>query len=237
MPEELHSFNRPMSDNQSPFNALPPVIVIICLIMAGLELAFFAGSQGLLGGAQGITWRTNTASQYGFSPVVLDYMMIRGDFGFDVIRRFVTYPFVHWSFQDALFGTAMTLALGKFVGDAFGNIATLILWIVTAVAGALAFGLILSGPVPLVGAFPPAYGLIGAYTYLIWLRLGQAGEKQLAAFRLIGFLMALQLVFGLLFGPSPTWIAEIAGFVVGFGIAPLLAPGGFQALLVRLRQR
>ena len=226
-----------MSDNQSPFNALPPVIVIICLIMAGLELAFFAGNQGLLGGVQGVTWRTNTAAQYGFSPAVLDQIMVRGDYGFDMLRRFVTYPFVHWSFQEAMFGLVMTLALGKFVGDAFGNLATLALWFVTGVAGAFAFGLILTGPVPLVGAFPPAYGLIGAYTYLIWLRLGQAGEKQLAAFRLIGFLMALQLVFGLFPGGAPTWIAEIAGFITGFALAPLLAPGGWQAFLARMRQR
>jgi membrane associated rhomboid family serine protease len=166
-----------------------------------------------------------------------DQIMVRGDYGFDMLRRFVTYPFVHWSFQEAMFGLVMTLALGKFVGDAFGNLATLALWFVTGVAGAFAFGLILTGPVPLVGAFPPAYGLIGAYTYLIWLRLGQAGEKQLAAFRLIGFLMALQLVFGLFPGGAPTWIAEIAGFITGFALAPLLAPGGWQAFLARMRQR
>jgi len=123
MPEDFPSFNRPMSDNQSPFNALPPVIVILCLIMAGLELGFFAGSQGLLGGAQGITWRTNTAAQYGFSPVVLDFMTVRGDYSFEVIRRFVTYPFVHWTFTDAMFGMVLTLALGKFVGDAWSSLA------------------------------------------------------------------------------------------------------------------
>ena len=237
MPEDLHDFNRPMSENQSPFNALPTVIVAICLVMAGLELAFFAGAQGLLGGPQGILWRANTVSQYGFSPVVLESMTLRGDYSFDVIRRFVTYPFVHWTFQEAMFGTVMTLALGKFVGDAFGNIATLILWIVTAIVGALAFGLILSGPVPLAGAFPPAYGLIGGYTYLMWLRLGEAGERQLAAFRLIGFLMALQLVVGLFLGGAPTWIAESAAFIAGLALAPLLAPGGWQAFVARMRQR
>ena len=226
-----------MSEHQSPFNALPPVIVAICLVMAGLELAFLAGTQGLLGGAQGVTWRTNSAAQYGFSPAVLELMMIQGDFGWNVIRRFVTYPFVHWTFQEALFGTVITLALGKFVGDAYGNMATLILWIATAVFGAVVFGLILSGRVPLAGAFTPAYGLIGAYTYLIWLRLGQSGEKQLTAFRLIGFLMALQLVFGLFPGGAPTWIAEIAGFVGGFALAPLLAPGGWAAFLARMRDR
>lgn len=226
-----------MSENQSPFNALPPVIIALCAIMAGVELIFSAGANGLAGGPTAIGWRLEAVREYAFAPTVIEAMTVRGDYQFDVIKRFVTYPFVHASFMDALFGVVLTLALGKFVGDAFGSIATFILFLATTIVSALVFGLVLSGPVPLVGAYPPAYGLIGAYTYLIWLRLGQSGENQLAAFRLIGFLMGLQLAFGLLFGSSSTWIAELAGFVGGFALAPLLAPGGWQAFLARTRNR
>ena len=57
------------------------------------------------------------------------------------------------------------------------------------------------------------------------------------AFRLIGVLLGLQLVFSLLFGNNPTWVAELGGFVVGFLISIPLAPGGAQRMLERLRQR
>ena len=79
--------------------------------------------------------------------------------------------------------------------------------------------------------------MIGAYTYLMWLALERLGDNQLKAFQLIGILLGLMLVYSMIFGSSPTWIAEVAGFVVGLAIAPLLAPGGWSAFLIRLRRR
>ena len=131
----------------------------------------------------------------------------------------------------------MLLALGKFVGEVFSPAATLATFFLSSVFGALVFGLILDGAVPLIGAFPGIYGLIGAFTYILWLRLGQAGEDQLRAFQLIGFLLGLQLIYGLLFGAGVQWIAELAGFAAGFGMSTVLAPGGFAALLAKLRER
>ena len=222
--------------SENAVNPIPPVVIVLCLIAVGVELTFTAAEAGLLGGARGIGWRIAAIEDYAFSPAALDYILLRGDFGFDLLKRFLTYPFVHPNFTGALFGAALLLALGKFVGDVFGTWPTLAVFVVTAIGGALVFGLAVDG-VPLVGLFPPIYGLIGAYTYLIWLRLGQTGQNQLAAFRLIGFLLGLQLAFGLLFGSSPVWIAELAAFVIGFAISTVLAPGGWSALLQRIRQR
>jgi hypothetical protein len=63
------------------------------------------------------------------------------------------------------------------------------------------------------------------------------GQNQLQAFRLIAMLLGLTLAYGLIFGADLTWIAEITGFVVGFGLTTLLAPGGWAAFLARVRQR
>ncbi|SEW27927.1 Rhomboid family protein [Cognatiyoonia koreensis] len=224
-------------DNQSPFNALPPVVVALVLIIVVVELIFTAGAQGLIGGPGAIGWRLEAVRSYAFAPSVSELVFVRGDYSFEVLKRFVTFSFVHASFLDAMFGMVLTLALGKFVGDAFGNFATGFLFFFTAAFGALVYGLFLSGFVPLIGAYPAAYGLIGAYTYLIWLRLGESGENQLAAFRLIGFLLGLQLFYGIAFGSTPQWIAELAGFFSGFAVAPLLAPGGWQAFVARMRRR
>ena len=102
------------------------------------------------------------------------------------------------------------------MGEVFHPIALALLLVVTTALGAASFGALFDGPIALIGLFPAVYGLIGAFTYLLWLRLGQAGENRLRAFRLIGVLMAFQLGFSLLFGASPVWVAEVAGFVVGF---------------------
>ena len=44
---------------------------------------------------------------------------------------------------------------------------------------------------PLLGGFPAAYGLIGAYTMLLWTALAGTGDTQLKAFSLIAILMGL----------------------------------------------
>ena len=47
--------------------------------------------------------------------------------------------------------------------------------------------------------------------------------------------MALQLVFALLFGGSPTWVADVAGFAAGFVVSVPASPGGLARLRARLR--
>ncbi|MEY1554564.1 rhomboid family intramembrane serine protease [Yoonia sp. R2331] len=224
-------------ENQSPVNPIPPVVIVLCLIAVLVELVLSAGQFGVVADRTAIGWRINALQDYSVSPAVLEWMHARGDYAPEMLMRFLTYPFVHASFTQALFGAALLLALGKFVGDALGNLAVLVVFLATSIGGAIVFCLIASGTTPLFGLFPPVYGLIGAYTYVIWLHLGRTGQSQLAAFRLIGFLLALQLVFGLLFGAGNAWIAELAGFVFGFAVATLLVPGGWAALVQRLRQR
>jgi membrane associated rhomboid family serine protease len=222
---------------EPPVNPLPPVIVVLALIMVLVEGALSLAGAGIIGGPTGIGWRIGALQDYGMSPLVFEVIVTRGDYSFDLIRRFVTYAFVHGDFTHALFCIALLLALGKFVGDAFGSVKTLVVFLGGAICGAIIFSLIARDSSPLFGAYPPIFALIGAYTYILWLRLGQTGQNQIAAFRLIGFLLALQLVFGLLFGSGQSWIAELAGFVFGFGAATILVPGGWGALLARLRQR
>ncbi|MEN9011669.1 MAG: rhomboid family intramembrane serine protease [Yoonia sp.] len=218
-------------------NPIPPVVIVLCLIVVLVELALSAAAAGMIGGPQGIGWRIAALQDYAFSPLVLDRVIAVGDFSFDLLKRFVTYGFLHASFTHALFAAALLLALGKFVGDVFSGVAVLIVFFGALVFGAIIFGLIAEGPVPLIGLYPAVYGLIGAFTYILWVRLGASGENQVKAFQLIGFLLALQLVFGLFFGSDPSWLAELAGFAFGFVVSIIVAPGGWTALVAKLRKR
>lgn len=224
-------------DQEAIVNPIPPVVIVLCLIVVGVEFVLSAANAGIIGGPLGIGWRLIALQDYTFSPAVLDRVVSVGDFSFDLLKRFVTYGFVHATFTQALFAAALLLALGKFVGDVFSAGAVLLVFFGSLIFGAIVFGLILGGTAPLYSVYPGVYGLIGAYTYIIWLNLGRTGQNQLQAFRLIGFLLALQLLFGLLFGSNPVWIAELAGFAFGFGISTVAAPGGWTALLVKLRKR
>ncbi|SFR99427.1 rhomboid family intramembrane serine protease [Yoonia litorea] len=231
--DDEEEYRRP----ESPINNLPPVVIALTLAIIGIEALFQLANAGIIGGPRGVGWRIAAIEQYGYSAAVLERVLVAGDYSFDMLRRFVTYPFINAQLTQVAFCAALTLALGKFTSEYYGQFKVLVLYFATAVIGAIMFGLLVDGRFPLLGGFTPVYGLIGAYTYALWLRLGEAGENRLMAFRLIGFLLLIQLIFGLIFGASSQWIAELSGFVAGFAFATVLAPGGWSALLARLRQR
>lgn len=221
----------------SPVNPIPPVVVALFVVIMGVEAVFALGAQGVLGSPAAIGWRNAAIQDYAFNGEILRWMLDNGTYPVEHLRRLVTYAFVHGAFTQALFAGVLLLALGKFVGEVFGGWPTLALFVISTVAGALAYTLAGASQPWLFGAFPGVYGLIGGFTYLIWLRLGQVGAPQLRAFGLIGILLGIQLLFALLFGGNATWLADLGGFGGGFAASFLLAPGGWARLRDKLRQR
>lgn len=223
--------------DQSPFNALPPVVVGLAMVIAAVEIVFQLGATGFVGDASAIGWRLNGLRDYAFFASVWERMVELGQFPVEHMLRFVTYPFIHGDFLHATFAVVIVLAIGKAVGEVFSPLAFLAVFFVSAILGALIFAAVTWTDAPLYGAYPGAYGLIGAFTFLLWVQLAAVGADQMRAFTLIGFLMAFQLVFGLLFGSDLTWVADIAGFAVGFGLSFIVSPGGWARVLAKLRNR
>jgi rhomboid protease GluP len=93
----------------------------------------------------------------------------------------------------------------------FSPLAFIAIFWVSAVFGALAYVLLLDSPFPLIGGYPGVYGLIGAFTFLMWVDAGLRGESQLRAFGLIGALLAIQIVFGVIQGDFGNVVADLAG--------------------------
>ncbi|MGJ8547118.1 MAG: rhomboid family intramembrane serine protease [Sulfitobacter sp.] len=224
-------------DFQPPVNPLPPVVVILFLALAGVEAALSLAEAGLIGGRGGIGWRLSWVRDWGFSAGVFQQMWAIGSWPLDQVARIVSYSFIHWSFGSSVFGAVLLLALGKMVGETMGQIAVAVLFFASGITGALVYALLASPEGMLVGAYPNVYGLIGGYTFVMWRSLGAAGAAQLQAFSLIGFLMGLQLLWSLLFGAGDQWIAELAGFICGFGLSFVLVPGGWTHLVAQIRRR
>jgi membrane associated rhomboid family serine protease len=112
-----------------------------------------------------------------------------------------------------------------------------ILLLASTIMGALAYTLVPDLRAPLLGGYPPVYGLIGAFTFLMLTRARSNGGNQLGAFQLIGFLLGFQLLFGAIFGGGWEWVADLAGFITGFALSFVISPGGWTRLRDRIRQR
>ena len=223
--------------DETPLNPLPPVVWLILLPIVAMEVVLSAGGLGLAGGQAGIGWRSEALQRFALSPVMLDQMWQAGQLSSDYLMRFVTYAFVHGNLTHAVFATVFILALGKFVGEVFRGWAVAVVFLGAVLSGGLAYSLVPGLQAALYGAYPGAYGLIGAFTYILWAKLGAHHAHRGRAFSLIGFLLGIQLLFGALFGGAPDWIADLAGFGAGFCLSFLVAPGGPAHFLRLIRQR
>ncbi|MEM9796741.1 MAG: rhomboid family intramembrane serine protease [Pseudomonadota bacterium] len=225
--------------NQSPFNAPPPVVVALAALIIGLEVMFQAAEAGFVGGRQAVGWRLNAIRDWAVDGSVVAWMIETGQAPLRQLARFVTYPLIHGSFVHAAFVVVFVLALGNVCAPVFPSWRLPILFWASAVAGALVYVMLFPSSGPLFGGYPGAYGLIGVFTLLT--RKGLTRVDPDRAFLLIGFLLAIQPIFGLAGGLGfawfPDWIADIAGFAAGYGLAQLMFPGGLQGLIGRMRQR
>ncbi len=224
--------------NQSPLNPLPMIVWGLALPLIAMELVLGLAGAGALGGAQGVGWRLQAVERFAMFPELLRHQVENGGQPYAELLRLVSYPLVHASVTHALFAVVLLLALGKMVGEIFRWWGVLVVVLGASVAGALAYGLLVPGlRTPLLGAYPPVYGLIGAFTFLMWVNLARVGANRYRAFGMIGFLMFAQLLFGVLFGGTWDWVADIAGFVAGFLLSFVASPGGVRRVVQMLRQR
>ncbi len=227
-----------MDQNTSPLNPLPVIVWVLALPLIAMEVVLGLAGAGAIGGAQGIGWRLQAVERFAMFPELLRYQAETGGQPYAELLRLVTYPLVHATMTHALFAVVFLLALGKMVGEIFRWWGVLIVVCGASVAGALAYGLLVPDlRTPLLGAYPPVYGLIGAFTFLMWVNLARVGANKYRAFSMIGFLMFAQLLFGVLFGGTWDWAADIAGFVAGFLLSFVASPGGVRRVVQMIRQR
>lgn len=223
--------------NVSPFNALPPIVLALAAVITGLEVMFQMATAGVFGGQGGVGWRLAAIQDYAVLDEVADWMLANGRYPPEQLLRFVTYPLIHGGFVHAAFVVVFVLAIGKMVAEVFSPLAFVTVFWASAIFGALAYVLLLDSPYPLIGGYPGVYGLIGAFTFLLWIDAARRGDNRMRAFGLIGALLAIQLLFGVINGDFGNVTADLSGFVAGFLLSFLVSPGGWRRALDRLRQR
>lgn len=225
----------PGNDN-SVINPLPPVVWLLAGPIIAGEILFGLGQTGLFGHVS-IGWRLDALQRFAFDPNVFRQMAALNIWPWKHIARVVTYPFVHGSLTHAAMVLVFLLALGKMVGEVFRGWAVAVVFFGSAIAGALVYAAVPFTNAALYGGYPATYGLIGAFTWLLWKKLGQVHANRSRAFVFIGFLMAIRLLFALLFGGTDDWIADFSGFAAGFLLSFLVAPGAWRRMLGQIRKR
>lgn len=227
----------PADYRAAPFNPLPPVVWALLLAMGGVEAVLLAGAQGLVGGPEALGWRLALIQRIGFSGALWEWMVETRRFPPEHLIRLLAYPLVHATALQTLFVLVLLAALGKAVGDVLSGWALAVLVLASSAGGALVYATLWPEPVWLTGGYPAVFGLVGAFTVLIWTRAVAEGASRLRAFALVAVLLTIRVGLGLWHGFSQDWIADVAAFALGFALTFLLAPGGWRTTLDRLRHR
>ena len=230
----------PNANSTAVINPLPRVIVVLVLAMVVPELVLQLADRGYVGGPEGIGWRTEAIREFGFFDSIFEYMRQTMTFDWNTLHRFVTYPFVNFNLMNMAFGAVLTLALGKGVAEYFRWWAVLAVFFAAAIVAALTMGVFLNEGYPIIGAQGPMFGLIGAYTWMLWLKAGRNRRQQVKAFQIVAFLTFISLIFFFFFNAGYFWVGQLAGFATGFGLSFVLAPDGparVKGWINRLRQR
>lgn len=229
-----------MEDNEkaaaaAPFNPVPMVIWALAAPMVAIEAWISATEVFGIAGTEGL--RQALWQRLAFFPDRMREMWAAGYVPPREWLRMVTYPLIHGGFTHLLFVVVILLALGKFVGETFRWPAVLAVVLVASVAGAVVSTLVPFVTTGVYGGYAPVYGLIGAFTFVLWVGARVTGANQMRAFSMIGFLLGVQVVFGVAFGGGTDWVADVAGFVAGFALSFAVNPAGWTKLVGGLRGR
>lgn len=223
----------------SPFHTVPGVVVAMAGAIFAIECLFSGAAAGLWGGPGGVGWRLAAIRSYGFFEPLFVFAVRHGVGVPDQAMRLVAYPFVHASFTHTVFACVFVLAFGNAVVRCFGPVRFLAIFWGASICGALCHAVLLETPAPLIGAFPGAYALVGAFTFQMWQQARRAGRSQMRAFALIAALAVAQVVvlpFAGSAGLGSSWLAELAGAAFGFAVCLVLIPGGWTRLRVWLQR-
>ena len=217
-------------------NPIPTAILAIFFGITLVEAFLFFDYGGLNGKTGAAAERLLLIQNYGVPPGLANWMLGIGDLSTGNVFRFIAYPFVNLSILSAVLASVLLLALGKMVGEVFSTLSVVLIWTLSTILAGFFYSLSTTNGQTLVGSYPGVYGFVGAYTFVSWITLRLAKNKnQSQAFSLIVALMSVQLLFSFLFGTGQLWIADFAGFVTGFILSFFLSPGGIKGVLTVLR--
>lgn len=134
------------------------------------------------------------------------------------VTMFVTHALLHGSMLHMVMNMAILLALGRFAADRYGPGVILPVFLLSAIAGGAAFGLLARGAYPMVGASGAVFGFLGVWIAWDWRRHRRHGAPVGPVVRRVVVLAGLNvlLYFGL--QGMLAWQAHLGGFLAGLAL-------------------
>ena len=174
----------------------------------------------------GLEWRSTAFLLLAFFPIEFSTPYRELFLGQNFIM-FFSYSFLHGNFFHMIINVAIFFALGKQIEEQLGPINLTLIFISTAIAGAVAYQLFASGnPVPMVGA---SGGVFGFFGFLKGKELLYRISHRLSILPFLNLVFGLVILHIILILLHPTiipfqigWHGHFGGFLSGLVLAGVI---------------
>jgi len=196
-----------------PGRPVPAVMALVALCCA-VELILQLSDHGLLPGGPLMGRLRLLAYQYGaFWPGLLHDW--RPNYPGQPVSMFATYAFLHGGLMHLAMNMITLVSLGRAICREAGQRWFLVAYAVSAVTGAVGYGLLGNATQPMVGASGALFGLAGVL--LTW-RAQEAVEFHASPWpilRVLGLLVGLNVVMWWAMNGMLAWQTHLGGFLGG----------------------
>jgi membrane associated rhomboid family serine protease len=196
---------------------LGAAIVTLIVVNVGIELTLAAADAGLIGSAR---WRAIAYQNGAFWAGLLHGW--RPNYPAQPWLMFLSYAVLHGGMIHLAGNMLILWGLGRILRLRIGPAGFFAVYILSAVGGALCFGLLSQSPQPMVGASGALFGLVGCWQYWRWSLRRRAGRSLWPVWQALGWLVLLNAVFWVILDGLLAWETHLGGFVAGWLTAAAL---------------
>lgn len=198
---------------------LPPVIWALLVLCTLPELVLQGADHGLWGNR---LWRSMAYGWGGFWPG-----LFRGwlpNYPDQRWGMFISYGFLHAGVLHLATNMVSLVSLGRPIIARVGQRRFAALYALSQIGGGAGYALLSFSTLPMVGASGALFGLAGAWAAWDYLDRFSAAERLWPVLRLLGFLVALNVVLWWAMRGQLAWQTHLGGFLAGWSAAFLLDP-------------
>lgn len=205
------------------------VLLAILVLCCGVELTLVAADLGLIGTPR---WRAMAYGNGAFWAGLLDNW--RPNYAAQPWLMFVTYAFLHGDIWHLAGNMITLLLLGEIIILRAGQRGMAAIYAVSAVGGAVVFGLMTSSMQPMVGASGALFGLAGAWLFWEWADRRRFGLSFWPVVWIALGLVVFNVLLWAVLAGRVAWETHLGGFLAGWiaalvlsrlGLVPTGAPG------------
>lgn len=191
------------------------LVIALIVMCCAIELILFAADLGLIGAT---SWRARALQNGAFWAGLLGNW--QPNYAYQPWLMFGSYAFLHAG-PVHLLGNMLTLIwVGPYIADRLGQRGFAVLWVLSALGGALGFTMLSDAPAPMVGASGAIFGLLGGVVALDYLDRGLLR----AVMNMTGLLALLNIATLILERGGLAWETHLGGYLAGLLVVAVLIP-------------